>query len=605
MGRHSIPPDGDSPEPAGDDGPPADGLGRAVGGRRRRTDGARRGVSAGVIVATAVVVTLIGGAILWGFFSDALSRRSSDAARQCLQGTASIAVVADPTIAETVRELAERYTEQASPIGDKCVRVTVTQADSDPVIAGLGGDWPGELGERPALWIPASSIPAARLQAAVGPQIVTDSRSLVSTPVVLAVRPALRDALAQQGWAALPGLQAEPGGLNAVGLPGWGGLRLALPTVGAGDAGFLAAEAVAVTSAPVDAPATAGLGAVGALLSGAPRLPDGTAAAAWDALTGTGDPATAAVHAVALTEQQVLQRTSRLADANKIVAAWLPGGPVAAADYPTVLLAGPWLGDEQLSGASEFARFMREPDQLNQFAKAGFRAEGTSPRGNDVVGFPALGAGLPLGDDATRAAVAGALAPAAAASTTIMLSTAMGGDEGGRPRLTNVTAALSDRLRSVPPRASVGLWTFDGVGSAAAIPTGPLSEQWEGRPRSEALPQLLGGLSPTGGGEVSFTTLRIVYAAAVANYVPGQPNSVLVLTQGPHTDVTLDGPGLQDFVRSATDPARPVSINVIDFGADPDRPTWEAVAQISGGTYRNIATSASAELPSAVASALS
>ena len=40
------------------------------------------------------------------------------------------------------------------------------------------------------------------------------------------------------------------------------------------------------------------------------------------------------------------------------------------------------------------------------------------------------------------------------------------------------------------------------------------------------------------------------------------------------------------FIAGAIDPNRPVAINVIDFGADPDRPVWEAVSQLSGGSYQ-------------------
>jgi hypothetical protein len=46
-------------------------------------------------------------------------------------------------------------------------------------------------------------------------------------------------------------------------------------------------------------------------------------------------------------------------------------------------------------------------------------------------------------------------------------------------------------------------------------------------------------------------------------------------------------------------------VNVINFGADPDRSTWEAVAQLSGGSYQNIASSASPELATAVNAFLS
>jgi hypothetical protein len=41
-------------------------------------------------------------------------------------------------------------------------------------------------------------------------------------------------------------------------------------------------------------------------------------------------------------------------------------------------------------------------------------------------------------------------------------------------------------------------------------------------------------------------------------------------------------------------------VNVIDFGNDSDRATWEAVAQASGGSYQNLGSSASPELTAAV-----
>ena len=38
--------------------------------------------------------------------------------------------------------------------------------------------------------------------------------------------------------------------------------------------------------------------------------------------------------------------------------------------------------------------------------------------------------------------------------------------------------------------------------------------------------------------------------------VQGQTNSVLVIVQGPHSDQSLDGPGLQDYVKSADGPGQ-------------------------------------------------
>jgi hypothetical protein len=592
MGRHSYP--GDEPAEPDDGNPPSGRLslpssGRipradsGFQGRRRRDDEGPREISRGVVAALAAVVLLVGAVILWRFFGHSLSKRSADAANQCLGGTDTVAVVADPSIADKVAPFAESFNAQADPVGDKCVELVVMPADPEPVLRGLSGSWPAELGPQPALWLPASSIQSARLQAAVGKQVVSDERSLVTSPVVLAVRPQVKNQLAEDGWASLPGLQNDP----------TAALRLAVPAVGAADASYLAAEAIATTSAPPGAPATAGLGAVTALLTGQPKLPANTAQQAWDALVAAGDPAAAPVRAVVITEQQLFARAAGLDNARDVVAEWLPSGPAAVADYPTVLLAGPWLSEEQVAAASEFARFMRKPEQLAELAKAGFRVPDADRPSSDVVDFPALGAPLPLGDGVMRTALAAVIAPAAESTTTVMLN----------QNLPGVTGPLRDRLMALPPTASVGLWTFDGSAGSTAVPLGPMAEDLGGQSRSAALASALDGLSPSGGNGVSFTTLRLVYTDAIANYRAGQPNSVLVITTGAHSDRTLDGPGLQEFVRSAVDRARPVAINVIDVGDDPDRADWEAVVRLSGGTYQSVPPDSPA-LMAAVARAL-
>ncbi len=564
--------------------------------------GGRRGVSIGVIAALVTVVVVVAGVILWRFFGDALSNRTEAAAARCVDGEVAVAVIADQSIVEQVKTLGDKYNESADPVADRCVVVGVKSSDSDQVVGGFDGDWPAELGDRPALWIPASSVSAARLEAGAGAETISDSRPLVTSPVLLAIRPEMKDALAQQNWATLPQLQTNATALDGLGLPDWGPLRLALPLSGDSDATHLAAEAVAAASAPAGSPASAGVGAVNTLMAGQPKLADTKATTAMDALVKATDPTAAPVHAVVTTEQQLYQRGAALPDAKNIVASWLPPGPTAMADYPTVLLSGDWLSQEQVTAASEFARFLREPEQLGELAKAGFRTEGGTLPTSDVTSFAPLSAPLSVGDNAMRANLANALAtPAAGAATTIMLDESMPTAEGTNTRMGNVVNALIPRIRALPPTAAVGLWTFDGVEGRSQVTAGPLADPVGGRPRSEALTTTLDALSSTSGGAVSFTTLRIVYGEALANFRAGQANSVLVITTGPHTDQSLDGSGLQEFIRQSFDTARPVAVNIIDFGSDSDRSTWEAVAQITGGGYQNLATSASPELTSAIA----
>ena len=574
-------------------------------GSHRAVAAGRRGISLGVIAALVTVVVVVGAVILWRFFGDALSSRSDAAAARCVAGEVAVAVVADPSISDQVQTLANTYNETAAPVGDRCVKVGVKPADPDQVVNGFIGNWPAELGERPALWIPASSVSAARLEATSGAQTISDSRSLVTSPVLLAIRPQLKDALAQQNWGSVPSLQTNLDSLDELDLPGWGSLRLSLPLSGDSDASYLAAEAVAAAAAPNGEPASAGAGAVNTLMAGQPKLADNKASTALDALLNAANPATAPVHAVVTTEQQLFQRAASLSDPRNVIASWLPPGPTAIADYPTVLLSGNWLSQEQVSAASEFARFMRKPEQLAELAKAGFRTEGGTPPQSEVTSFAPVSAPLSVGDNAMRATLANALtAPVGNPAVTVMLDQAMPTEEGGDSRLANVVTALNARLRALPPNSAVGLWTFDGTEGRSEVSIGPLSDPVDGQPRSAALTSALNSQSASGGGAVSFTTLRLIYTEALANYRQGQSNSILVITTGPHTDRSLDGSGLQQYIRGAFEQAKPVAVNVIDFGSDSDRATWEAVAQASGGSYQNLSTSASPELSSAIASML-
>lgn len=575
------------------------GLGEWRGGHR--SAGGRRGVSVGVIVALVAVILVVGTVILWTFFGHALSSRSHRAAVRCVGGKEDVAVIVDPSIADPVQQLAESYNSSAGPVGDHCMVVKIKAANGNAVLGGLIGQWPADLGERPALWLPGSSVSVARLAAAAGPKAISDSRSLVTSPVVVAVRPELERALGNQNWAALPGLQADPNALDGLGLPGWGSLRLALPTGGNGDASFLAGEAVAVASAPAGAPATQGIGAVRTLLRSQPKLAASSAEEAMNALLNAGDIASAPVHAVVTTEQQVFQRGRSLPDAKSKLGSWLPPGPPPVADYPTVLLRGEWLTQDQVAAGSEFAHFMRKPEQLRKLAEAGFRVNGVKPPSSPVTGFPALQAALSVGDDGLRATLAEAMAaPSTGLAATIMLDQSMPTDDGGRTRLANVVAALEGKIKSLPPSDVLGLWTFDGLEGRAEVTTGPLSDPVDGQPRTAALMAALDKQYSSPGGAVSFTTLRMLYQERQANYRTGQANSILVITAGPHTDQTLDGAGLQNFIRTSADPAKPIAVDIIDFGADPDRATWEAVARLSGGSYQNLATSASPGLAAAI-----
>ena len=94
--------------------------------------------------------------------------------------TATVAVVADPSIADSVSSFAQKYNDEAT--GRRQMPGSDGHAERpEPVLRGLTGTWPAELGAQPALWLPASSAQSARLQSAIGEQAVSDARSLVTS----------------------------------------------------------------------------------------------------------------------------------------------------------------------------------------------------------------------------------------------------------------------------------------------------------------------------------------------------------------------------------------------------------------------------------------
>ena len=210
---------------------PATGY-SVTGAAATAATGGRRGVSIGVIVALVAVVVVVGTVIVWSFFGDALSHRSHTAAARCRGRQGDGRRRRGPVDRRSPCSSSPKsFNSSAGPVGDHCMVVSVKPAGSDAVLDGFIGKWPAELGGQPALWIPGSSVSAARLAAATGQKTITDSRSLVTSPVLLAVRPELQQALANQSWARAARAANQPElrwrGLN---LPAWGSLRLALPS---------------------------------------------------------------------------------------------------------------------------------------------------------------------------------------------------------------------------------------------------------------------------------------------------------------------------------------------------------------------------------------
>lgn len=94
-----------------------------------------------------------------------------------------------------------------------------------------------------------------------------------------------------------------------------------------------------------------------------------------DTLLKPGDVATAPVHAVVTTEQQLFQRGQSLSDAENTLGSWLPPGPAAVADYPTVLLSGAWLSQEQNVGGQRVCQVFAQARATGQTGQSWFPSQ--------------------------------------------------------------------------------------------------------------------------------------------------------------------------------------------------------------------------------------
>ena len=311
--------------------------GEWTGSHRAVTTG-RRGVSVGVIAALVAVVVVVGAVILWRFFGDALSNRSDVAAARCVNGELAVAVVADPS----------------SPIRSRRSRTTTTSRRTRSATAASRS---ASNPPNPIRWSTASS--------ASGPPNWANDPRCGSRPA-LCPRPASRPAPARRPSATAvrwsPHRCCSPSGHSSKMLwptelghtavaadqsharwTGWAcpagdrcGWRCRCR--GDSDASYLAAEAVAAASAPAGAPAELGYGR-GELADGRP-----TQAGRQQGLDRDGRPAECHRPRRRAGARGRHHRATAV-PARRVAAgreergrSWLPPGPTALADYPTVLL---------------------------------------------------------------------------------------------------------------------------------------------------------------------------------------------------------------------------------------------------------------------------
>ncbi|MEU4311840.1 hypothetical protein [Nocardia sp. NPDC024068] len=532
-----------------------------------RSTGSSREISKGPVIAAVVVVVLVVLAVGWTQLRPQSAGSSGAAASgACVEGEAVLDVTVDPEIADPVRTIATRYNETRPVVRDHCAKVVITERPAADMVTAFRSTatWNPVLGPRPALWIPESSRQVESMRV---PGLIEGApRSIASTPIVLAVPEVLRHALAatQTSWVDLPRLQQ--GSLEQIGLPGWDGLKLAMPP---GDTTLAVAAAVASAvsgTEPLTEEATAAgqtLSAVSGLASAAPEAVD--ASAALTSLTGAA-PAEAAVHAVPVTQR-------RLA-ANGSTTFYVPTGAAPIADYPAALMSGPWVDKTQNLMAGLFADYLRKPEQQRDLVAAGFAAPPAGPapvppraaldRLRQVLDSPVLGVH---------------------ATALLDVSASMDTAEGDLTRLNNTIGALASTLNVMPPEFGLGIWAFgkdvDGTNPYDVIAdTAPLDDAQRSK-----LMGSLGSIEATAADtDECYRALLAAYSSAVDGYATERTNSILLVTDGPDDDSGTSDAELLAGIENAGDAGKPIRIDVIVVGGSGTE-GLRTLTERTGGSY--------------------
>ncbi|MDV8023142.1 substrate-binding and VWA domain-containing protein [Rhodococcus sp. IEGM 1330] len=541
-----------------------------------------------VVIAIAVLVAAVFG---WFQLRDRIFDQGVEAADTCVEGSAVLTVAADPDISGPVEQLAARFNDTAPVVRDHCVTVQVRATASDAVRMALNAgidNWDvGALGARPGLWIPQSS---GDVEAVTDLGAVDGTpRPLATSPVVLAVPSAVADALTSATWADLVRLQRDP---QAFGLGEWGALRLALPTGSDAGATTLAVAAIAAgvrgdptTALTVEQVSSRELiSAVSELAVTDTAASATSASTTYDALAALENAPgpDAPVHAVPVTEQQLASTDSSTLTAVE------PQGPTPVADHPAAVLSG---DETSTRAAAAFVDFVRQPNGAQLLADAGFGV-GETPDAEAVA--------APSGPvaDALLAVLRNPVLPRRA-TVLLDLSESMGTTEGSATRLQNTVRALDEQFQRVPDSTELGLWSFsedldDSLPFRVDVPTGPMTVPVGTTPRRAALTTTAAALTPATG-SFTYASLLVAYLDAVAGYVPGRINSVVLITDGPD-DSSLSTEELLTDLTAAADPARPVAVNVVMIGDNPDVSSFNDITARTGGTAETVSTSDSPDL---------
>ncbi|MFT3662235.1 MAG: substrate-binding domain-containing protein [Gordonia sp. (in: high G+C Gram-positive bacteria)] len=385
----------------------------------------REPISRPLLAAILAVILLGGGAIAWIGLGDRIDDESPTTAAPggCLEGASTVPIIADPGVAPALQEIAQNYNAQKPVVRDHCVEIAVRPGDARATLDGLRATrWDTAAnGPHPAAWVPESSIWAAALTAGDADAVQGTAESLVTSPVLLAVRPEMASTAGTSVmWVQVPYLTYADS-FSAYGhRPLKGSIRLAMPQGPQSAATSLAAQAFAANTVSPDEASPLTVAGVRhddvqvglkQLMRDPPSDGDGSAEAAVQAIIDAESFSDASIRSVPISEQRLYLATKDHDEAR--IGVIRPHGFTPKLDYPMIRLTD---GVEAYASdaAAEFLTFARKPAQMKVLTQAGFRGTGPLPEATATIGFPEVKDEMPAAEPAAVLAVNRIVLPAAA-----------------------------------------------------------------------------------------------------------------------------------------------------------------------------------------------
>ncbi|MFN0281569.1 MAG: substrate-binding domain-containing protein [Kineosporiaceae bacterium] len=556
--------------------------------------GRRRLLFSGLALVLTVAALVAGYAVLPGAIGGAASTCSEPV-------PVVVAVTSDVT--DVVAAAATSFGRRQPGAGDTCYAVRTV-----PVTSTDSGAQPSGASEAAAVIAGPSIVPAPPPGGDAATAQLGRPVRLASTLAVVALPAPMADALGWSGerptWAQVSTTLLTPTAWRTAGRPEYGDFTIALVEPTASSASAAGLVAIAAAAAGKDVPSLeptdlASERVQGSLLSLSRQVtrraadPEELVQSLLSAdRAGTLLQTTSAV----ITDERTVLSYNRSSPRTPLVAVY-PDDGVVGVDLTFTPVVGA-LGSSTRRGATEFRDFLTGDAGQEVLTRQGYRGlrSGTSPELTVARG---------LTPDAQTRAVTGPRPDIVAGATAgwqrlqnpgrfLVLMDVSGSMKEtvpgtGRTKLQFAQDAAVRGMKLVPPEAEIGLWEFSTALNRSQdyrelVPLGGVGDQLDGQPRLESLTGAVRGLTPredTG----LYDSALAAFRAVRKTYSPGEPNIVVLLTDGRNDDagsVTL--PGLVATLRAEQDDKRPVRFLTIAYGADADTAALTQIADATDGS---------------------